>query len=200
MKHKLFITISTALALLMTACDTGQPTEAEMKEYLTVLSYYYPYSLTDTFVFVNDDLGKTWEAYPYCMDGDTYPRTRLIRLSGKSTGWSAYVEADMVTKDISNKEGGILTYLNYAGGIMDMHWDIKFVLNEDETIQGGYIITCSKDQLLSNLTDTILIPIPNQFIPGPPVIAPDGAYARIVKHQGLTDFSTDGKTVWKRVR
>ena len=30
--------------------------------------------------------------------------------------------------------------------------------------------------------------------------APEGAYARIIKDQGLTDFSTDGKVAWKRVK
>lgn len=55
-------------------------------------------------------------------------------------------------------------------------------------------------EVLSILTDTILIPIQIQDTENERIAAPENAYARIVIGQGLTDFSTDGKTVWKRVK
>ena len=201
MKRFLCIFIIISFAALLASCDPGRPSETEMKNYLTALSYYYPYSVTDTFVFVNDSSGKTWVAYPYRLYGDSiYPRTELTKLSGKTTGWVASIEANMVAKDMNFRNEGIRTYISYMGGILDMHWDVELMMNEDESAHGGYILTCAKDELLSNLTDTLLIPIPSQVLPGPPVVSPDGAYARIVKNQGLTDFSTDGKSVWRRVR
>ena len=203
MKKVIFSLITFAtLFTSCTSCDPGMPTEQEMQNYMSVLSHYYPYSITDTFVFKNDISGEVWEAYPYSLyGGSTYPRTSLSKLDGKTTGWSADIEAPLTTKGLENYHYvGITTTLHYIGGIMAMGWNVLWKINEDETVHGGYIITCSKDQLLSNLTDTILIPIPCQVMPGPPVIAPDEGYARIIKHQGLTDFSIDGKTVWRRVK
>ena len=54
-------------------------------------------------------------------------------------------------------------------------------------------------EVLAQLTDTIIIPIRRQGTTNREIVAPEGAYARIVKDHGLTDFSVDGTTVWRRV-
>lgn len=58
---------------------------------------------------------------------------------------------------------------------------------------------CSQEEVLTQLTDVITIPIQYYHKYGESVNdAPKDAYARIVREKGLTEFSIDGQTVWKR--
>ena len=88
--------------------------------------------------------------------------------------------------------GALSTEIVYWGDAssMDIFWSLELRLEEDEYYRGGSRITCSPDEILSQLTDTIILSIDD---------TENGAYARIVKNQGLTDFSVDGTTVWRRV-
>ena len=53
-------------------------------------------------------------------------------------------------------------------------------------------------EAFSFFTDTITIPLISQVKPNQKEL-PEGSFVHIVKNQGITDFSTDGETVWRRI-
>lgn len=65
MKSKLFVLSLIVATGLFSSCKTEEPTETDWNNYVAALKHYYPYSLEDQFLFVNDSLGRTWEAQPY---------------------------------------------------------------------------------------------------------------------------------------
>ena len=206
MKKHFHIVSLLAIVVLMVACDHG-PSETELNNYLAALRPYYPYAIDERFIFVNDSLGKVWEAEPDYHIDNAFPYTDIDKYSyGKGSGqWNVSISCSLQTKDSSTyyNSGKMDTYIDYIAGRHHIIWGINLWLDGryQDPISGGYILICAENEILSYLTDTILLPIPWRYKTELPiVIAPDEGYARIIKHQGLTDFSIDGKTVWRRVK
>lgn len=212
MKTEIYLICIFGVALL-TSCH-NDPSEEDMQRYLTALRPYYPYSLDKDMTFVNDSINRTWivKHYDYNSDGK-YPETHITicnreansNCSGdRSLSISAILMDASLSKQWAFSEQ--TTLINYTGyqpyaSSVDIMWGIELCINKDEFFR-GYLprITCSPEEVLSYLTDTITIPITQQQLEYSVVDAPQGAYARIVKGKGLTDFSIDGTTIWSCAR
>ncbi len=209
MKTKLFI-VSFVIMLsgLVTSCEGESPTETEMKNYLAVLTHYYPYSANEIFVFANENQGYSWEAeaYDYYHNG-IYPYTHLSvcnEVGAKCKGdREAVISAWMLEKgaDSSNGVSEVSTMISHEGGSSEVqiNWYIRLQLSDSTFYTGEFRSVCLQKAVLSQLTDVITIPILYYHSAGEAAVgAHEGAYARIVKEKGLTEFSVDGQTVWKR--
>lgn len=211
MKTKLFIiSLLVAATGLLVSCDRGL-SEADLKNYINALKYYYPYSLNEEFIFENESLGQTWEALPYDdYNEGVYPYTHITicknEVGSKCSGdRSAGIAACMIEKGKRDDIGysKILTYLEQEGGHKNVfcEWRVSLLMSDSTFYTGFLRNTCPQDEVLSQLTDIITIPISYKqtSYSGSSIPLPEGAFARIVKGKGLTEFSLDGKTVWKRV-
>lgn len=198
MKAKFFL-ISLILGTTLFVSCYNDPSEKDMQGYLAALRPYYPYPENGTFIYKNDSLGRTWEVkVEKNKDGD-YPYTHMTickrEIFSKCSGdrsvsiWTRFMREHI---PYDQSAGQLSTEIVYWGDAssMDIFWSLELYLNEDEHYQGGAYIKCSPDRVLSQLTDTIILSIDK---------TKNGAYARIVKGEGLTDFSVDGTTVWRRV-
>ena len=194
MKTKIII-ISLISCLCVMSCRP-KFINVNVQEYVDTLKLYYPYSVGEKFIFMNDELGLTWEAKA-CDERGSFPHTTMdypekdIRSKSYNV-WGAYINADIVEKDLTpdNKNRNhIRTDIEGNGTKAYVVWFVKILIyNEELATSKGFM--CDYNEVFSLLTDTILLP----------ASSPEGSYARIVKYQGLTDFSVDGKTVWKRVK
>ena len=207
MKNKIYFLIGIIAAILVTACTpVHRSKDVNADTCLEALKSYFPSPDEQEFVFVNDELGQTWVAKPKGVYPDASKDEYFSITDGESYGsWYARIMAGLETKETSPQKY-ISTQLYgevyYQGGEHLIHWDIQVYLGS-EKMDGGFNLSCSESEVLPSFTDTIILPVPPQ-INGKYIVEPSeenkGAYARIVKYQGLTDFSTDGKTVWKRVK
>ncbi len=95
---------------------------------------------------------------------------------------------------------GIRTFIAQSGSPdVWICWDIMLSFGPDDYYKGTYSVHCMPAEVIEQLTDTIVIPILRQGTKRGEIDVTDSAYARIIKEQGLTDFSIDGKTIWKRI-
>lgn len=199
MKTKFFLISLILGAGLLVACYNA-PSETDLQDYLTVMRPYYPYSVDDAFVFVNDSSGGKWIGYPYDYYKDgIYPYTDIYKSSSDYAA-EATICAWVQTEEGGTRTGEIGTKILYMAGEYVMSWNIALRLNDSVSFHGGFQCCCSESEILASFTDTILLPIPYQHDPKTPMVEFGEPYARIVKHQGLTDFSVDGKTVWRKVK
>ena len=208
MKTKLFILL-VALTALMSSCESGsKPTKEELQNYLSILSAYYPYSADEVFVFVNDSLNRTWTAkaddrregvYPYknIYIRDTYGRSSYHN-------WNITIEANMAVDGIDPDKmppiGQCTDFHDKYGLGKQLIWHLSLVLGSDEYYRTSMTFQDFQEDIYAYFTDTIILSFPKKSSQYPSKSTPEGVYARIIKHQGLTDFSTDGKTVWRRVK
>jgi len=211
--------ILSLFATAMVACtekpeqpeEPTYPTQEELQSYRDTLLLYYPYSLDEEFVFVNEELGQTWKAKADDQKTGMYPIVYL-QLPNLSEDcdckgmWSIHIFAPLLEQGLSHYP----TDINYiqtdiTGAWMSVNvynWEFQtYRENGKERYQGGIYIAGQNGKIddILNTPDTIIVPIPENG-KSTFVTNPEGAYARIVKHQGLTDFSVDGKTVWKRIK
>lgn len=206
MKTKFFIISLIAGVTLMTSCLTNAPTEADMQGYMKALQQYYPYSLGDSYVYFNENLNRTWEISTYEM-----PDFRISVYNNPSVknygdrGGSIYASfLEKGVASIEDEESSIATYLRNSGDSnMNVIWSVKIRLSADDFFSGGIEYGCPHREFLSQLTDTIILPLTQKRAPDSDyrsfISAPEGSYARIVRGKGLTEFCVDGETVWHKV-
>jgi len=220
MRTKLFIFSLLSATLLMTACqhpeEPQQQKNVDAEMCLELLLPYYPYTIDEEFIYVNETTGRRWEAKAYDRRREgIYPETRVTNHQGIEEGeispsygdWETEIHAFMLEKGVEWKEDKITTQSievlydasekKYSPATL--YCMISIRLSRDEYYQGNYSIYCYPNDIPSLLTDTIFIPI-TYHRGAPNIAAPEGSYARIIKNQGLAEFSVDGKTVWKRVK
>lgn len=205
MKTKLFF-MSLCVTTLLASCG-APPKEENLREYHEALKPYFPYSANEKIVFCNEELDQTWEVTAYSKN-NTYPNTHIdyndVSIAESYGMWIVDVDAPFLEKD-GNQEDGNMSSV-YAS-IHGMHkkasfgWDIYLRIGGDKQFWGIYgTSSYPHNEIYTLFVDTVVIPIRDEDGKDGHGDAPAGAYARIVKHQGLTDFSTDGKTVWRRVK
>ena len=205
MKTKIFLLGLLVLPFTFVSCYHGASDE-ELRNYLTTMLPYYPYTMSEKFVFVNDTTGKIWECkpYDYYKDG-LYPHTHILSckepLADCYGDWDVAVEAPIQPMDSADR-------LKYGFSMMKTRivvgryqpwigWDIQIRFESDQHIYSIREVRTRED-IYSFFTDTIIVPIECHVIKSELISPTEGAYARVVKNQGLTDFSVDGKSVWRR--
>ena len=211
MKTKFILLNLIVIAAITTSCGGShiESTEKDWHNYLTTLSDYYPYSIDDEFIFKNDSLGVIWKNQPFTYSGDSiYPQTDFWSCNDPFA--SCYgdrtinISADFIEEGVSRyayAPSNVSTFIAQSGSPeVWISWDIMLSFGPDNYYRGTCSVLCLPAEVLGQLTDTIIIPIRRQGTTNGEIDIPDGAYARIIKNKGLTDFSTDGKTVWKRVQ
>ena len=197
MKTKIIIICLIASIAVLTSCAPKKNVQKpDIDSYIATFLPYYPYSIEEDFFFVNEELDRKWEAKAYSRDSiypDIISYFEDNELCESYGAWAAEIYAHLLEKGVSEKAHGlnvISTSIISMGGATLLTWSVQLYFSDKESYLGDVMIECSPDDIYSYFTDTIIIPL----------YAPEGAYARIVKNQGLTDFSVDGKTVWKRVK
>ena len=215
MKTKLFLIGLIVAAVCFSSCEPkndgadGKLTEKDLNNYIAALSHYYPYSLNDEFIFRNESSGERWENKPFVYSGDsTYPETEIWLCDDLDASCygdrTAQICSYFMEKSVSRYEYApscITTFIAKTGGSVDVNinWSVKLSFGAYDYYTGFYKADRAPREVLAQLTDTIIIPILRQGTASGVIAAPDGAYARIVKNKGITDFSTDGITIWRRV-
>ena len=204
MKSKHFLFCPIAIIIAFSACTPeSEGMKVNLKTCLKVMSAYFPYTDKENFVFVNEELGKTCEAGAFSANADDgYPNVLTLEchspLSKCYGDWSIYISAVFQEKEGSSNQslnGMIRANVDYSPDTDQIEsvaadWIVHISLGKEGALKIDWGFVCFPEELYSHFTDTIVLP----------VNTPEGAYARIVKNQGLTDFSVDGKTVWKRVK
>jgi hypothetical protein len=203
-----FFIYGLGVAALFSGCKPiSSGTQKQLEEYRKQIMLYYPYSENEELVFVNDSLARTWTAKANDRGKRTYPVSNISLQDSYGTesygDWTVSAEAGLSWNGIEptglwNMQYTIL-YGAY-GKAMNIEWYFSLHPTPDEYYQGGIQFTDLQEDILAYFTDTLILLIPNQTSAIPSGAAPEGAYVRLVKHQGITDFSTDGKTVWRRVK
>ena len=210
MKTKITYGILVFAAILMAGC-AQPPRKNQALDYIEELKTYFPHTVDEKLVFVNEELGRTWETNAIADDKGNCPGYDLE--INDSFGTKSYGDWVIAVGVLMGKEGqkysvdekyssyGVLIYGNPIN--FNEKWNITIRLNENENYSGS---KWTEDYPIEDFylirTDTIVLPIGNAI--GDP-IKPDkellaGSYARIVRNKGLTDFCVDGKTVWRRVK
>lgn len=206
-----------ALALLVSCA----PQEPEMKEVtaetcLDMLSAYFPYSIDEKFIFVNESLNKRCESDAHDrLKNGIYPEKHL-RVEdeggeGTENNWGCDIHACMFNNQIPLDSLSythewmerISAYILYnpleSASPIEMIWRVDFRISRKEYFTGFMDVHCLKTELFPMLKDTITLPIVAVLYQNSDVV-PEGSYVKIVKNQGMTEFSMDGQTVWKRVK
>ena len=212
MKTKFIIISLLAIIAVLSSCTPtkSKAQKPDLDGYLTTLLHdYYPYSIDEDFVFINEDLDRKWEAKAYGRNNvfpDIYTYYLEDELCECYGGWSINIDAYMLENGVDAKADEIsnvsLSIISETGFDVMIIWNVSIRLSDKELFTGFIRSASSPDDVLSHFADTIILPIQYQRVGmySHDIETPEGAYARIVKNQGLTDFSVDGKTVWKRVK
>ena len=220
MSTKLFIVSLLSATLLMAACqhpeEPQQQKNVNAEMCLELLLPYFPYTIDEEFIYVNETTGKKWEAKAYDRRREgIYPEIRVKYHQGIEEGeispsygdWETEIHAHILEKGVEWKEGkrsDQSIHVTYDASetenpSTELWWEIKIDISNDDLYEADKKVYCYPNEIPSLLTDTITFPI-NYQKGASNYAAPEGSYARIVKNQGLTDFSVDGKSVWRRVK
>ncbi len=216
MKTKIFLVNFICTIFLFAACT---PIEPEIKEItpetcVATLLKYFPYTLDDQFIFVNDDLNHRIEAKA-CdnwKDG-IYPRIFIDDEMGTdlNSEWNCSVHACMFNNGINPDSipwthywvERISAYISNIPSDNDapikMIWRMDFRLSLRDYFTAYKEVSCKPSKFTSILTDTISVPIQTIVSQNMDTTIVDGACVHIVRGEGIVDFSLDNKTFWRRV-
>ena len=219
MKTNTFLLSFVGAIILFASC---KPTEPELKEItpetcVASLMKYFPYTLDDEFIFVNDDLNHRIEAKAFdaWKDG-IYPKTFIDDKMGTdlNSEWNCSIHASMFNKQINPDSipwthywvERISAYVynipSKSDTPIEMIWrmDLRLSMRKPQEYFTAYWdVWCKPSELASLLTDTITLPIQAFESPDMDTTIVDGACVHIVRNEGIIDFTLDGKTFWNRV-
>lgn len=213
MKTKLLILSFISALTLLVSCERPDP-DLTAQSCLDLLAPYYPYSLDEDFIFVNDSLGERWEAKAYDVKKKgIYPWTHISDNKGSKKnpgGWGCDINAWVLENGVSPyaySKSDLYTTIVYQPSItpdmpIGINWSTHIYLSGEEWYDGGvYMGFHSSTEFVSHFPDTIVLPINNHSTSTGYVSVPEGSYMRVVKNKGITDLSLDGgQTVWRRVK
>ena len=199
----------------------GHPNPPDPQDYtpeacINALLPYFPTSLYEDFIFVNDSTGRRWEATAYDrLNKGIYPEIHITDYSGEENGelsqgygdWAIEISALILENGVSPRADDMtqmLAFCRYYDNDsirpLRLEWGVTIRLSEQELYGAGLSGWYDMSEI-THFPDTIVYPVVNQrgehgYVPGL-----EGSYVRVVKHQGMTDFSVDGgQTIWKRVK
>lgn len=191
---------------LFVACDREpeMPKDLTMQNMYNVAMMYYPYEEDDELTFKNETLGKTWTIVAKNIDNKSFMENKLEELRDYETtgkpvyGWIIRVSASFI------EEGGgrsvfetILSADTVRNRIL-LRWETGLYL--DGYNRGDTLSECKGAEAYSYFTDTISLTMRDVKNGKERKELPQNAYLHIVKNKGISDFSLDGETVWKRVK
>ena len=208
MKRFVFImaTVVVCCAGLFVACDREpeMPTELNAQTAKQVILWYFPYDGDDVYAFRNNKTGEVWEIIPKIApkdDTDNFPKVIIDDTREWGGEWLLSVNAQFVKKgtDLNNYNGrnaaAITCNILPRKDSISLQWanSICFTGNVKDTYFADMSFRTDTGEVFSLFTDTITIPF---YKRGASI--PSNTYMQIVRHKGLTAFSIDGESVWKR--
>lgn len=219
MKTKLFLFCLIGTFVLLTAC-TPKPEldEVTPETCVAALAKYFPYSIDEKFIFVNDSLNHRIEAKPY--DGykqGIYPAIFIDDKNGKdlNSEWNCSIHACMFNSRINTDSlswtyywmerisAWVLNNPSESAAPIQLVWGMSLRLSmkkPQEYFTAYWDVHCKPSELASLLTDTISVPIQTIVSPDMDTTIVDGSCVHLVRNKGITDFTLDGKTFWRRVK
>ena len=218
MKTKLFLISLIGTFALLTACTpVPELNEVTPKTCVAALAKYFPYSIDEKFIFVNDSLNHRIEAKAYDTYNDgIYPRTAIEAEDGNdlNSEWNCCVYNYMFNSQINPDSSALASYFwveriaawvfnNPAEGAASirMVWGMSLRLSmkkPQEYFTAEWDVHCKPSELASLLTDTITLSIHSIESPDMDTTIVEGSCVHIVRDKGIVDFSLDGKTFWRR--
>lgn len=219
MKKLFDFAIGIVCCLFISCNQNPVETEVTLMNSYESIQEYFPYTLDNSMVFMNTSNGELWEVNPNDRFKDgIFPEFQLRDVNPGSktpTSWSCSGSAEFWV-DKNKSQAGMLRIYNAIAGLDEsmgtVLWTTAVQLNDhSELLDGSWSWHGSIDEMLHIITDTIIIPVGYTYsilyndtimesIKKPEDETLRNAYARIVKGQGMTDFSLDGTTIWKRVK
>ena len=210
MKTKLLFLLAM---VSLVACNPNAPEKKAVNPLSCrdAIMKYFPYNIDEHFVFENDLTKERKELDAYSQDGKSYPIVRINNAGSadsiKSHGdWEVIVNAQMIAED--NVDGEMLMYEpgSIIFRVMGSTYSPKchiglystLIFEYNEQYYGYMSSNIDTAKVFSFFTDTITIPLISQVKLNQKEL-PEGSFVHIVKNKGITDFSTDGETVWRRV-
>ena len=208
MKNLFYLTIMITVGGLFVSCNgnkSNEPQTLNAEKMLEMSLAYFPYNEKDSLEFVNDQTGRKWDIETYSINKSC----RTGKEGSESQGISkSIVDVKFTVKDVAfiKQQNAKITF-NIIADTFNIGKDTyifmsQFVyipLSDDEIYSGQTEINCNEVDFYSYFSDTIMIPLTEDLYNRSTPL-PEGAYARLVKNKGLTDFSVDGTTIWKRVQ
>ena len=202
----LFLLLAIAAAWL-SSCSSG-PLNSDWESYRAEMLRYFPYQVKDTCVFENTDKDSSILFLPHDSYGSFPSSDIYISNCGpfeKCGPSEVYISALWHGTEDKNKSYVQMILSNWGGNKMEFHCSYSIWSRSDNEYYGIITATYPMDEVLSYLQDTLVLPFERYYFMEDGVrthidISSQGAYLRLVKGHGLTDFSLDGTTVWHQVK
>ena len=181
-----------------------------MKRYQAELLRYFPYHIGDTCVFENTEIDSSLVVLPVDKyNSGSFPYHRIYTCGpNEKCSFDKEVMVHALWNGTEKNKNAIVKIdldLQHPRGSANMqtYWYGSIVMGENAQYAGRFDAEYPIEEILSIISDTLVLPILDFTMPldgGPIDISSQGAYLRLVKDHGLTDFSLDGTTVWCQVK
>ena len=200
MKHHLSILFLIPVCFLFVACHRGDNLNKE--EVLQSALEYFPYQEGDVLTFYNATTEDTLSMAAINSENEKFLTYDIVQSS--DPGWIVHVVAQLTVDSIPlpyNKCYFATTIADsYSTETLFVQWQAVILLSTYEYYEAGLYPRDKPENLYKYLTDTICVPINKRFYGKTFENADKNAYVNFVKNRGLTDFSLDGKTTYRRIK
>ena len=187
--------------LLLAFCAFGTSCRLHLQriadDTLAEVKPYFPYSLDETIVFVNEQLADSIEFVVSQIKERAYGDNNI---SSKNYGcWDATMTVNMVLTYPQTKyeQRSHISFSAFGDETVGLMWASTMLLKWEKVDEAHVHYRCKEEEITNYMTDTIMVPVIEN-----PTIADKrfDPYMRVVKNYGLTDFSLDGKTTYRRIK
>ena len=218
------VSIISILVFFLCSCNGNTPDERksdvpdERKSDVTLTPQasieamlpYFPYDSAEHFVFEDELSKKLWiaDAYRvYAFDNEGVYRLQdypAIKIEEGNYGiWYTSIKARMkVPSDLDPVDNPsiIISSLDRYSDRCVIMFNTRVKIGENDSYAGRLEINTDSVAWVSCFTDTITIPFTSHTRDHKRDTLYEGACVHLVKDKGMTDFSLDGKTYWKRIQ
>ena len=209
MRRSLLCGALGVLAFLV-SCETNSIDKPEQKEInrlntLELMKKYFPYQADATYDFINDQTGNVWSITPSVNSSDLheFPAVESYEYKGaRGLEWENTINAEFIVGGLGNVNPTVILFnVSTSGTGFEIHLQTKIPLSQSEAYGTSLSqMECDSVEFYNIFTDTIIMPITKEYDArgrSSRYDMPD-AYVKMVRGVGLTDFSIDGKTVYRR--
>ena len=201
MKHHFSILFLIPVCLLFMACHHGDNLNKE--EVLQSALEYFPYQEGDILIFYNATTGDTISMAAVSSDSENFLITHVDEIKG-DPGWLIRVEAALTIGKLQAPNNKSFSLVNisdsYTSEMIQMRWGTNILFSKNAVYYASLVNKCKPEDIYNHFKDTIYLPVEQIYNGKTYENADKNAYVNIVKSRGITDFSLDGKTIWKRVK
>ena len=181
------------------------PNAVNLQTCTDVVLRYFPYSAEETLTFQNDKTNEIWKITPQYNPErqETFPSIESYDNYQMGTEWYLCITAWFMREGKVFPEekrcAGVICIVNpktLQGDIISVIWknSVSLTANTDDTYTNRLDFQYDTTLLFTqHFTDTITLPMAKLD-----TTLPSTACMHIVRGWGITDFSLDGESVWRR--